>query len=93
MRKLERTRFFIKDIKNVKMTDTQYGKFIIYIAKLLNNESLPPEAKDHSLLGEWKDCREFHIGGDLVVIYRIIETEEVLQLIRIGSHSKLFKKF
>ncbi|MDM8547697.1 type II toxin-antitoxin system YafQ family toxin, partial [Candidatus Venteria ishoeyi] len=30
---------------------------------------MPDEAKDHTLLGEYKDCREFHLGGDILLIY------------------------
>jgi hypothetical protein len=41
------------------------------------------------LKGEYKDCREFHISGDLLIIYFI--ADETLNLIRIGSHSQLFK--
>jgi mRNA interferase YafQ len=76
-------------MKKVAMTDAQYQKFILYLSKLLNQEFLPPEALDHSLLGEWKDTREFHISGDLLVIYRVEKNQ--LQLIRIGTHSQLFK--
>ncbi|MFY9082530.1 type II toxin-antitoxin system YafQ family toxin, partial [Aliarcobacter butzleri] len=45
--------------------------------------------KDHYLTGEWKDTKEFHISGDLLVIYMI--NENTLQLLRIGTHSQLFK--
>jgi len=55
---------------------------------LIQEESLPPEAKDHSLLGQYEDTREFHISGDLILIYLTTETE--LVLIRIGTHSQLF---
>ena len=89
MRKIKRTKTFLKDIKKLRMNDTQYTKFIVYISKLLNKENLPPEALDHTLQGEWKDTREFHIGGDLLVIYQI-KGEELI-LIRIGTHSQLFK--
>ena len=71
------------------MNDNHYAKYISYIAKLLNNEILPPQAKDHHLTGKWIDTREFHIGGDLLVIYLILNHE--LVLVRIGSHSQLFK--
>ncbi len=93
MYKLMRGKFFIKDMRNLRITDSQYNRFIIYIGKLLNKESLPSEAKDHSLKGEWEGAREFHIGGDLVVIYMIDENTNTIELIRIGSHAKLFKKF
>ena len=93
MFKIERGRFFKKDENKVKLTDNQFQKYILYVSILLTRQPLPKEAQDHSLTGEWKDCREFHIGGDLVVIYRINEENNILQLIRIGSHSQLFKKF
>ena len=70
------------------MSDNHYAKHISYIAKLLNNQALPSEAKDHSLTGKWADTREFHISGDLLVIYLINDSE--LILVRIGSHSQLF---
>jgi mRNA interferase YafQ len=93
MLEIERGRFFKKDEKKIKLTDTQFQKYILYLSILINRQALPKEANDHSLTGEWKDFREFHIGGDLVVIYRIDEKNNILQLIRIGSHSQLFKKF
>ena len=93
MLKIERAKSFVKDMKNLKLADIQFQKFICYLSLILKEELLPIEAKDHTLLGEWKDTREFHLGEDLAVIYRIIEEEKILQLIRIGSHSKLFKKF
>jgi mRNA interferase YafQ len=60
-------------------------KVIVYLAKLIEDKPLPKEALDHPLKGEYKDCREFHISGDLLVIYFIID--DTLNLIRIGSHS------
>ncbi len=89
MLKIKRTKIFKKDLKKIKMTDQQYQKYIFYISKLINNEQLPPEARDHNLVGEWKDIKEFHIGGDLIVLYK--KTEEELILIRIGTHSQIFK--
>ncbi len=86
---LKRHKLFKKDMRKVSMSDKHYAKFILYIFKLLNREELPKEALDHSLSGEYKDCREFHISGDLLVIY--LANEQTLTLIRIGSHSQLFK--
>jgi mRNA interferase YafQ len=80
---------YIKDLKKAKLNQTNLTKLFIYISMILNNEDLPKEAKDHQLKGELKDFREFHISGDLVVLYRI--ENKTLQLIRIGSHNELFK--
>lgn len=87
--KLERTKVFIKDINKLKFSNEHYSKFIIYIGKLLEKEILPKEAKDHLLKGNWQGYREFHISGDLLVIYKI--ENNILYLVRIGSHSQLFK--
>ena len=47
------------------------------------------EVKDHNLLGDFKDVKEFHISGDLLILYRI--NNDTLELLRIGTHSQLFK--
>ena len=70
------------------MSNQHYSKYITYLAKLINQEELPPEAQDHPLIGNYSNTREFHISGDLLLIYLSTETE--LVLIRIGTHSQLF---
>lgn len=45
---------------------------------------------DHSLGGNWKGSRECHVNPDVLLIYRISETENKLFLERFGSHSELF---
>lgn len=87
--KLNRHKQFLKDWSKVRLTDGQFEKFISYTGHLIQNTPLPPEAKDHDLCGEYKDCREFHLGGDTLIIYRV--TEENAELLRLGSHSQLFK--
>ena len=86
---LKRHKHFRKDELKIKLTDEQYAKRINYLSSILNNEPLPPEAKDHHLIGEYKDFREFHLGGDMLLIYAIVD--DVLYLQRMGTHSQLFK--
>lgn len=86
---LVRVKTFVKDINKLKISDKIYQKFIVFIGKLLSNEPLPEEALDHPLKGNYKDFREFHLSGDLIVIYKI--EEDMLKLVRIGSHSQLFE--
>jgi len=90
MLKLYRGKIFLKEYKKIKFTDKLYLKYILFIGSLLREEPLPKEAKDHSLKGNYSEYREFHVSGDLLVIYRV--KDDTLQLIRIGSHSELFKK-
>jgi mRNA interferase YafQ len=58
-----------------------------------NRGPLPPEYLDHPLKGEWIECRDCHVRGDWVLIYRITETphgEEVI-FVRTGTRSELFE--
>ena len=89
MLKVKRHKLFIKDLRDAKLSDQHFSKYILYLSKLIEQIPLPKEALDHPLKGEYKDCREFHISGDLLVIYFV--TDDTLNLIRIGSHSQLFK--
>ena len=67
MLELKREKTFKKDLSKVKMTDKHYAKYISYISKLLEKKPLPPEAKDHALIGNFNGAREFHISGDLIM--------------------------
>ena len=86
---LFRTKTFKKEYAKVKITDTQYVKYLKYLVMLLEENELPPESRDHSLSGEYSGFRELHIGGDLLIIYVI--KDDILRLTRIGTHSQLFK--
>ena len=85
---IRRQKSFLKDLAKVKMSNQHYSKYITYLAKLINQEELPSEARDHPLVGNYSDTREFHISGDLLLIYFTTDIE--LVLIRIGTHSQLF---
>ena len=85
---VELTRSFRKDLNKLRFSNEHYAKYIIYLSKLLSDEPLPQEALDHALKGEWQDFREFHISGDLLVIYRV--DGNTIRLTRIGTHAELF---
>ncbi len=82
------TRALSKGVQKAKLNPTNLAKLFLYIALLLEEQELPSEARDHDLSGAYKDTREFHISGDLLVVYRI--EDGALQLLRIGTHSQLF---
>jgi mRNA interferase YafQ len=79
---------FVKDLRKVRLNQTNLEKLFLYISLLSKGKNLPPEAKDHQLQGEWNDVREFHIAGDLLVLYRREKSE--IHLLRIGTHFQLF---
>lgn len=62
-----------------------------YVMKLLaSGETLPEKYRDHSLSGDYINCRECHIEPDWLLIYQIKENELILLAITTGSHSDLF---
>jgi len=87
---ISRHKQFKKDFaKHFKtMQDKHFQSFIDAISLLANNQPLPIQYKDHQLKGNLSKYREFHIGGDLLVMY-VIE-DNILYLFRIGTHSELF---
>ncbi len=92
MRRIERTNAFRRDfkreIRGQHRRDLE-GVLESAIRLLADDKPLPERARDHVLVGEWRDCRECHLKPDLLLIYRKPEVD-VLQLVRLGSHSELF---
>ena len=86
---LFRAKTFKKDYQKLKISDKHYAKYIKYLSLLLEGKALPLEARDHSLIGNYSSFREFHIGGDLLVVYYI--EDDIIRLTRIGTHSQIFK--
>ena len=92
MRRIERTTAFHRDFKREKKGQrrSEVDSLISDIVGLLaEDKALPVKSRDHELSGEWRDHRECHLKPDLLLIYRKPATE-VLQLVRMGSHSELF---
>jgi mRNA interferase YafQ len=44
------------------------------------------------LKGEWAEYRECHIGGDFLLIYRLVDDSQngVVVFVRAGTHADLF---
>ncbi len=87
--RIRRHKKFLKDFRDSKISDSQFEKLVYYINTLREDKNLPPESKDHALIGNYKDCREFHLGGDMLIIY-IESGENEIILMRMGTHSQLF---
>lgn len=80
-----------KDFKKIRKLPIDDLKEIFDVISLLEkNKTLPAKYKDHALVSNGLGFRECHIKPDLLLIYRVIESE--LQLARLGSHSELFKQ-
>jgi mRNA interferase YafQ len=83
-------RGFIKDWDRLSRT----GRFNMrqlkeaMILLIANHEPLSAEWLDHPLKGEWSNHREFHIGGDFLLVYQA--DENTVLFVRCGTHSELF---
>ena len=87
---IEVTRQYLKDLKLARKRNLDESKLNDIIQKLSNGEVLPPTNRDHSLINDYKGCRECHITPDWLLIYRREDVLQIISLVRTGSHSDLF---
>ena len=88
MREIIRKRQFKKDFQTIARTRHNLERFAEAVAMLQQGNTLPAHFRDHALIGNWRNFRECHLAGDLLLIYQATDTE--LILVRMGSHSELF---
>lgn len=90
---LEPTTKFKKDLKKIKNTQKYYSAVVAVLKKLEKGgvSEIPQSMVPHKLKGNYKDNWECHIKPDLLIIWFQMESPDVIKLIRIGSHSELFK--
>jgi mRNA interferase YafQ len=93
MYQLTATTAFKKDLKKVKKNrkDFESTALILKTLELNGVDGVPESMKPHKLSGQYKDNWECHIKPDLLIIWIQIESPNNIKLIRIGSHSELFK--
>ena len=89
MRTIHRTSQFKKDVKRLIKRGKKFGDFKEIIRKLTEGGKLETKYRDHVLTGQYKGTRECHIEPDWLLIYELTESE--LVLVRMGTHSDLFK--
>ena len=95
IRKFEKTKQFQADWQAAQHSGKQDMSRVKEAMLLLiaNDGSLPPEWLDHDLARDgdkWKDCRELHVKGDLLLVY--MADSEMVTFVRLGTHSQLFGK-
>lgn len=89
--KVTRSSKFKKDYKLAKKQKKDLELLVHIIQKLANGENPPSKFRDHKLTGRLKDYRELHLQPDWLLIYRVDEVNNELQLARLGSHSELYR--
>jgi mRNA interferase YafQ len=90
MLKLRTTTRFEKDYKKALKSGRDMARLKRTIGWIVNEEPLPPELRDHKLLGKYEGRRECHLAGDWLLIYKLDEDTVIFE--RTGSHSELLKK-
>ena len=82
---------FQKDLKRIQKRGYSLDALTAIIKKLVADEPLPENNRDHALQGNFAGCRECHISPDWLLIYEKVEHDLFLYLVRTGSHNDLFK--
>ena len=84
---------FKKDLRKLKKVQQNFD-LASSVLKILQSDGvkgIPLNMNPHKLSGNYKDNWECHIKPDLLIIWIQIESPSIIKLIRIGSHSDLFK--
>lgn len=90
MKILQPTTQYRKDLKKYRNVPKKLQKLKEVLEMLKNEQPIPPENHPHMLHGDYKGCMECHIEGDFLLI-RIDEENNIIELVRLGSHSELFR--
>lgn len=91
MREIRKTTPFKKDFKRYSKNTERVKALMEIVRKLANDELLPAENKPHPLSGDFKNYMECHIEDDYLLIW-YDKLSNILELVRLGSHSELFGK-
>jgi mRNA interferase YafQ len=84
------TKQFRKDIKIMVKRKKDFSEFKNIIRLLLSARKLDAVYNDHPLTGFSIETRECHIEPDWLLIYQTKPAQDILVLIRTGTHSDLF---
>lgn len=78
-----------KDLKRIRNDLGKMQKLQRVLGMLAEGLVLPSTYRAHRLVGQYKGCLECHIEGDFLLVW-IDEERDVIEIVRIGSHSEIF---
>ena len=78
-----------KSLKKMLKREKDIKKISAVVRMLANGETLPPQFRDHALVGDLVGFRDCHIENDWVLIYKIQNDVLILTLADTGTHSDL----
>jgi len=88
---LKQSSQFKKDLKSIKFDEHKQDELLKVLDHLGHTGVVPAEYQPHPLKGQYKNFMECHIEDDFLLIWKDPELN-VIRLVRLGSHSKLFDK-
>lgn len=80
---------FKKDLKRIQNNPKRIDNVETVLKLLRDTGMVPMQYKPHMLTGNYSGCMECHIESDYLLIW-MDEAEQVIKLLRLGSHSELF---
>ena len=87
---LKITSQFKKDLKRIQNNPSKIKHLKEVLELLEHNGKLPEKYKPHRLIGDYAGFMECHVENDLLLIW--LDPEEmVINLVRLGTHSEIFK--
>jgi len=91
-RKLDYTSSFSKSWEKYNKTGEVDLSQVRDVCKyFVSREPLPAHYKDHELKGnKWKEHRELHLDGDLLLVYKRYDDKNLVVLVELGTHAELF---
>ena len=90
MKILKQTSQFKRDLKKIQNNPKKIANLEVVLRLLRETGTLPKEYSPHLLTGNYKGYMEWHVENDFLLIWSD-ENEDLIKLIRLGSHSELFK--
>jgi len=90
MFKIRATNRFEKDTVKCIKRDYDLSRLETVVFLLEKNGKLSAQYKPHTLSGNYSDCWECHIKPDWLLIWRVNESANEIELVRTGTHSDLF---
>ena len=91
MKTIKLTNQFKKDLKRYQNNPRKMDSLERVVKLLHETGTVPNEYKPHLLIGNYKGVMECHIENDFLLIW-FDEEADIIKLVRLGSHSELFKK-
>ena len=83
------TSCYKKSLKKMLKRGKDIKKIVAVVEMLAKGEALPPQYKDHALVGDLIGTRDCHIENDWVLLYQIKNDILILTLVDTGTHSDL----